>query len=47
LGQNVELVTGRRGSFEVTKDGKSVYSRLETGLFPESPDVIAALEEID
>ena len=42
----MELTTGRRGSFEVTKDGKVVFSRLESGLFPSSPDeVIASLEE--
>jgi len=46
LGQNVEISTGRRGSFEVTKDGKVVFSRLDTGLFPASEEeVIAALEE--
>jgi selenoprotein W-related protein len=43
----VELATGRRGSFEVTRNGQLVYSRLETGLFPLSDDVIASLEDAD
>jgi selT/selW/selH-like putative selenoprotein len=39
-------MTGRRGSFEVTQDGKTVFSRLETGLFPSSDDdVLDSLEE--
>jgi len=39
-------MVGRRGSFEVTKDGKTVFSRLETGLFPSSEsEVLESLEE--
>ena len=37
---DVELTAGRRGSFEVTKDGKTIFSRLETGLFPSSDDAV-------
>jgi len=37
---DVELMTGRRGSFEVTKDGKTVFSRLETGVFPSSDEAV-------
>jgi selT/selW/selH-like putative selenoprotein len=42
LNLDVELMTGRRGSFEVTKDGKTVFSRLETGVFPSSEDAVLA-----
>jgi selT/selW/selH-like putative selenoprotein len=36
----VELVPGRRGSFEVTKDGALVYSKLQSGRFPTSNDEV-------
>jgi selT/selW/selH-like putative selenoprotein len=45
LGMDVEIAQGRRGSFEVTRDGRTVFSRLETGLFPLPEDVLEALEE--
>jgi selT/selW/selH-like putative selenoprotein len=31
-----ELVSGRRGSFEVTRDGEVVFSKLALGRFPTS-----------
>jgi selT/selW/selH-like putative selenoprotein len=43
-GVEIELVGGRRGSFEVTKDGVLVFSKLDQGRFPSSDDeVIRAL----
>jgi selT/selW/selH-like putative selenoprotein len=36
----VELVPGRRGSFEITRDGQLVYSKLATGRFPTSNDEV-------
>jgi selT/selW/selH-like putative selenoprotein len=43
-GVAVELVPGRRGAFEVTRDGALVYSKLASGRFPTSDDeVIVAL----
>ena len=38
--------TGRRSCFEVKVDGKLVYSKLETGSFPESDDVVKAIEAV-
>ena len=43
-GLQAELVPGGRGAFEVIKDGKTVYSKLAKGRFPDSDDeVFAAL----
>lgn len=30
-----ELIPGERGAFEVVIDGKMMYSKLETGSFPD------------
>jgi selT/selW/selH-like putative selenoprotein len=38
-----ELVPGARGSFEVFKDGRLVYSKLSTGKFPLDQEVLTAL----
>ena len=42
--QNVtgfELEPSGGGCFELTVDGKLVYSKLETGEFPEEPDLVS------
>ena len=38
------LVPSDGGRFEVFADGKLIYSKLETGRFPEPRDVIQAIE---
>ena len=37
----VALIPSMGGAFEVTVDGESVYSKLETGRFPSEAAVIA------
>lgn len=37
---------GRRSSFEVKVDGKLIYSKLESGGFPEFEDVVKAIEAV-
>jgi selT/selW/selH-like putative selenoprotein len=39
----IELVKGARGSFEILKDGKLLFSKLATGQFPDSEDAIVKL----
>jgi selT/selW/selH-like putative selenoprotein len=39
----VELVPGDRGAFEVSKDGRRVYSKLSEGRFPAYQEVPALL----
>lgn len=46
LGETAELIKGRNGVFEVTADGTLVYSKKETGRFPEPGEVELALTEL-
>lgn len=38
--ETVTLIPSTGGRFEVTVDGKRVYSKLETGRFPEDGEVL-------
>ena len=40
----VEIVEGSGGVFEVTFDGKLIYSKKETGEFPEEQDILDILK---
>ncbi len=44
LGVESELIKGGGGVFDVTVDGKLVYSKLETGRFPEPGEVLKLIE---
>jgi selenoprotein W-related protein len=37
------LVPSDGGRFEILLDGKPIYSKLETGQFPETRDIIKAI----
>ena len=39
-----ELIAGAGGIFDVKADGKMIYSKHETGRFPEHDEVLTALE---
>jgi selT/selW/selH-like putative selenoprotein len=41
-GADVELVPGVGGVFEITVDGKLMFSKKQTGRFPTDEEVIAA-----
>ena len=41
--QDIAVVPGARGAFEVFKDGTRVFSKLELGRFPTSESEILAL----
>jgi selT/selW/selH-like putative selenoprotein len=35
---------GGKGQFDVIRDGETVFSKRETGRFPEHDEILAALE---
>ena len=41
-----ELVKGSGGVFDVTADGKLVYSKHQTGRFPDNAEVLKALRAL-
>jgi selenoprotein W-related protein len=44
LGVNAELIPGGGGIFDVTFNGKRVYSKFETGRFPETGEVLKIIK---
>jgi len=43
LSVDAELIEGASGIFDVKADGALVYSKHDTGRFPETGEVVAAL----
>ena len=41
--QSLELVPGSGGIFEVSRDGEKVFSKKETGRFPEWDEIKRAI----
>jgi selenoprotein W-related protein len=41
-----KLIAGSGGEFEITVDGRSVYSKLETGQFPDPRDILKKLQKL-
>ena len=42
-GLDAQIVPGARGAFEVSLDGRLVFSKLDLGRFPGSEDEVLAL----
>jgi selenoprotein W-related protein len=42
----MELVPTGGGAFEVTFDGEKIYSKLDTGEFPDAEEVIRKIEKM-
>ena len=42
-GLDVELIEGKGGVFDIVVDGKLIYSKKETGRFPEDNEVLGQL----
>ena len=42
---NVEIVEGSGGVFEVTANGALIYSKKETGRFPEEGKILKSINE--
>lgn len=43
--KDVKLVPSSGGAFEVSLDGKLIYSKLKTGRFPEEKELTAAVDK--
>nr|WP_081599638.1 Rdx family protein [Halalkalibacterium ligniniphilum] len=43
----VQLITSKGGAFEVTVNGEKIYSKLETGEFPDHKTLIEQIEKMD
>lgn len=41
-----ELIADTGGKFEVLVDGRPVYSKLESGRFPENHEVLKLLDQV-
>jgi selenoprotein W-related protein len=44
--QSLTLVPSRGGCFELTVDGKLIYSKLQTGEFPEERQLVAQIGQM-
>jgi len=44
LGVKSELIQGKGGVFEVTADGKKIFSKKELGRFPEEDEILGLLK---
>lgn len=42
---SVELVAGSGGVFEITVDGKSIFSKKKSGRFPNDGEIVALLRQ--
>ncbi|MCX5716729.1 MAG: Rdx family protein [Nitrospirae bacterium] len=46
LGINSALFKGSNGIFDVNVDGKIIYSKYQTGKFPEENELIALIKNL-
>ncbi|RIW38395.1 SelT/SelW/SelH family protein [Bacillus salacetis] len=42
--EEVKLIPSSGGAFEVYIDGEKIYSKLDTGVFPDPDDIIQQIE---
>lgn len=42
--ESLKLIPSKGGCFEITANGELIYSKLETGEFPEDDAIIAELQ---
>jgi selT/selW/selH-like putative selenoprotein len=45
LGADIELVAGSNGIFDITVDGRIIFSKFEQGRFPQADEVISLIKE--
>jgi selenoprotein W-related protein len=43
-GQDVKLTKGSKGIFDVLKDGKTIFSKYQSGRFPEEGEITDLLK---
>ena len=44
LGAEIELIAGSNGIFDVTLDGKMIFSKFEKGRFPQADEIISLVQ---
>jgi selenoprotein W-related protein len=44
LGAEIELIAGANGIFDVTVDGKMIFSKFEQGRFPQRDEIISLIQ---
>jgi len=44
--EKLELIPSSGGAFEVTVNGVKIYSKLDTGVFPDTEELIKEIETI-
>ena len=42
---NVELIGGSNGVFEISLDGRTIFSKKALGRFPEKNEIVALVEQ--
>ena len=45
LGADIELVAGSNGIFDITVDGRIIFSKFKQGRFPQADEVISLIQE--
>jgi selenoprotein W-related protein len=44
LGAEVELIAGANGIFDVTVDGRMIFSKFEQGRFPQTDEIVSLIQ---
>lgn len=44
--KEIQLITSSGGVFEVTVNGEKIYSKKETGVFPDSEEIIEKMVQM-
>jgi selenoprotein W-related protein len=44
LGADIELVAGSNGIFDVSADGKMIFSKSEQGRFPQAEEIVKLIQ---
>ena len=44
LGAEIELIAGSNGIFDVTVDGKMIFSKFGQGRFPQTDEIISLIQ---
>ena len=45
LGADIELIAGSNGIYDVTVDGKTIFSKFDRGRFPQTEEIISLIRE--
>lgn len=45
LGADIELIAGSNGVYDVTVDGKTIFSKFDRGRFPQAEEIISLIRK--